>query len=122
MTTADSKETEFLSSVKAKAFLENGLSDVVSAWVLPNGEVIAVTFQVMNATQPDPLKQDSQYQINSNFYLRHVDQAPVYVPIFVTKFPYTYILSNCFLWSIQFIYLQTRYSILYSKVGKRKGG
>ncbi|CAH4033486.1 ER membrane protein complex subunit 10 [Pieris brassicae] len=77
VTTADSKETEFLSSVKAKAFLENGLSDVISAWVLPNGEVIAVTFQVMNASQPNQLKQNSEYQINSNFYLRHVDQAPV---------------------------------------------
>ncbi|XP_045492132.1 ER membrane protein complex subunit 10 [Colias croceus] len=76
VTTADSKETEFLSSVKAKAFLENGLSDVISAWVLPSGEVIAVTFQVTNSSQSHGLHR-SDYDIHSDFYLRHVDQAPV---------------------------------------------
>lgn len=72
----NSKGTEFLSSVKAAAFLANGLSDVINAWVLPNGAVIAVSFQVTNSTQP-LLKGSSSYKINSNFYLRYVEQAPV---------------------------------------------
>ncbi|CAK1551742.1 unnamed protein product [Leptosia nina] len=77
VSTAEGKEIEFLSSVKAKGLLENGLSDIISAWVLPSGEVIAVTFQVMNSTQTNALNLDSEYPINSDFYLRHVDQAPV---------------------------------------------
>lgn len=77
VTSADSKQTEFLSSVKAKAFLENGLSDVINAWVLPNGAVIAVSFQVTNSSQPLIPIGNNGYRINSNFYLRYVDQAPV---------------------------------------------
>ncbi|KAI8440170.1 hypothetical protein MSG28_001561 [Choristoneura fumiferana] len=76
VTSADNKETEFLSSVKAQAFLENGLSDVINAWILPNGAVIAVNFQVSNGSQP-MLGNKNEYKINSNFYLRHIDQAPV---------------------------------------------
>ncbi|XP_023949333.2 ER membrane protein complex subunit 10 [Bicyclus anynana] len=78
VTSADSKETEFLSSVKAKLFLENRLSDVISSWILPNGEVIAVTFQVNNLSQNQSLQyHKGEYPINSNFYVRHVDLAPV---------------------------------------------
>lgn len=77
VTSADnSKGTEFFSSVKADAFLENGLSDVINAWVLPNGAVIAVSFQVTNSSQP-LLKGASSHKINSNFFLRYVEQAPV---------------------------------------------
>ncbi|KAJ8724972.1 hypothetical protein PYW07_015930 [Mythimna separata] len=76
VTSADnSKGTEFYSSVKAKAFLDNGLSDVINAWVLPNGAVIAVSFQVTNSSQPLPNRASNK--INSNFYLRYVEQAPV---------------------------------------------
>ncbi|XP_028037582.1 ER membrane protein complex subunit 10 [Bombyx mandarina] len=72
----NSKGTEYLSSVKAQAFLENGLSDVINAWILPNGAVIAVNFQVANSTQP--LKQaTNEYKLNSKFYLRYIEQAPV---------------------------------------------
>lgn len=78
VTSADNKETEFLSSVKAQAFLENGLSDVINAWILPNGAVIAVNFQVGNGSQP-VLGNKNEFKIKSNFYLRHIDQAPVYV-------------------------------------------
>ncbi|PZC81986.1 hypothetical protein B5X24_HaOG211542 [Helicoverpa armigera] len=72
----NSHGTEFFSSVKAGAFLANGLSDVINAWVLPNGAVIAVSFQVTNSSQPLP-REGSNYRINSNFYLRYVEQAPV---------------------------------------------
>lgn len=77
VTSADnSKGTEFLSSVKASTFLANGLTDVISAWVLPNGAVTAVNFQVTNSS--DPLQKSNQgYRINSNFFLRYVEQAPV---------------------------------------------
>ncbi|XP_049865038.1 ER membrane protein complex subunit 10 [Pectinophora gossypiella] len=76
VTSADIKEAEFLSSMKAQAFLDNGLSDMINAWVLPNGAVIAVSFQVTNKSQP--LVQDKEgYSINSNFFLRYVEQAPV---------------------------------------------
>lgn len=79
VTSADnSKGTEFLSSVKARSFLDSGLSDVINAWVLPSGAVIAVNFQVMNSTQEDS-HEESGYKITSNFYLRYIDQAPVYV-------------------------------------------
>lgn len=80
VTSADSKESEFLSSVKAKTFLDNGLSDVINAWVLPNGAVIAVSFQVNNSSQPRlPRSVGDEYKITSNFYLRQVEQAAVYV-------------------------------------------
>uniref|UniRef100_A0A2H1VLM8 ER membrane protein complex subunit 10 n=1 Tax=Spodoptera frugiperda TaxID=7108 RepID=A0A2H1VLM8_SPOFR len=72
----NSKGTEFFSSVKARAFLGNGLSDVINAWVLPNGAVTAVSFQVTNASQPLSLESGTQ-KINSNFFLRYVEQAPV---------------------------------------------
>ncbi|KOB75950.1 Uncharacterized protein OBRU01_06549, partial [Operophtera brumata] len=39
--------SEFLSSVKARSFLESGLSDLINAWILPTGAVIAVNFQWM---------------------------------------------------------------------------
>ncbi|OWR42639.1 hypothetical protein KGM_211848 [Danaus plexippus plexippus] len=78
VTTSDSKEVEFLSSVKAKYFLGSGLSDVINAWVLPNGEVMAVTFQVTNTSNGNVLEAtDAEYEINSKFYVNHVDQAPV---------------------------------------------
>ncbi|XP_034825701.1 ER membrane protein complex subunit 10 [Maniola hyperantus] len=78
VTSADNKELEFQSSVKAKLFLENRLSDVISAWILPNGDVIAVTFQVNNSPQNHTLQYDKpEYPLHSNFYVRHVDQAPV---------------------------------------------
>ncbi|XP_053600195.1 ER membrane protein complex subunit 10 [Plodia interpunctella] len=77
VTSAENRETEFLSSVKARAFLESGLSDVINAWVLPNGAVIVVSFQVANSSRPLKYESDKGYSINSNFYLRHVDQAPV---------------------------------------------
>ncbi|CAH2268155.1 jg8162 [Pararge aegeria aegeria] len=79
VTSADSKETEFLSSVKAKLFLENRLSDVISAWILPNGDVIAITFQVNSySSHNHSLQYDqAEYPLHSNFYIRHVDQAPV---------------------------------------------
>ncbi|CAG4964838.1 unnamed protein product [Parnassius apollo] len=78
VTAADSKESEFLSSVKAKAFMDNGLSDVVNAWVLPNGAVIAVSFQVNNSSQSRfPRSVNNDYKITSNFYLRHVEPAAV---------------------------------------------
>ncbi|XP_063379827.1 ER membrane protein complex subunit 10 [Cydia fagiglandana] len=77
VTSADNKETEFLSSVKAQAFLDNGLSDVINAWILPNGAVIAVNFQVANGTQPIVQGSQNEYKLKSNFYLRHIDQAPV---------------------------------------------
>lgn len=74
----NSKGTEFLSSVKARSFLDNGLSDVINAWVLPNGAVIAVNFQVTNSSQPLKKKEgDNGFRINSSFYLRYVEQAPV---------------------------------------------
>lgn len=75
-TTADNKETEFLSSVKAQAFLESGLSDVINAWILPNGAVMAVSFQVNNSSQY-MTEGRNNYDIHSNFYLRYVEQAPV---------------------------------------------
>ncbi|KAL0839508.1 hypothetical protein ABMA28_016213 [Loxostege sticticalis] len=74
-TSADNKETEFLSSVKAQDFL-NGLSDVISAWVLPSGAVMAINFQVDNSSQALVLGSNN-YKIHSNFYLRYVEQAPV---------------------------------------------
>ncbi|XP_041972830.1 ER membrane protein complex subunit 10-like [Aricia agestis] len=77
VTSADTKETEFFSSVKAAAFLESGLSDLISVWVLPCGEVIAVNFQVANSSKTDTQYRSPTYDINSKFYLRQVDQAPV---------------------------------------------
>ncbi|CAH2063353.1 unnamed protein product, partial [Iphiclides podalirius] len=78
VTTADTKESEFLSSVKAKTFLDNGLSDVINAWVLPNGAVIAVSFQVNNSSQTRlPRNVGSVNKITSNFYLRQVEPAAV---------------------------------------------
>ncbi|KAF9411807.1 hypothetical protein HW555_009504 [Spodoptera exigua] len=56
----NSKGTEFFSSVKARAFLGNGLS-----------EFFSVSFQVTNASQPLSLESGTQ-KINSNFYLRYV--------------------------------------------------
>ncbi|KAM3968154.1 ER membrane protein complex subunit 10 [Aphomia sociella] len=76
VTSADNKGTEFLSSVKARSFLENGLSDVINAWMLPNGAVTAVGFQVANSSQPFHDSKDG-YMVNSKFYLRHVEIAPV---------------------------------------------
>ncbi|RVE43108.1 hypothetical protein evm_012249 [Chilo suppressalis] len=70
----DNKEMEFLSSLKAKAFLDSGLSDVINVWVLPNGAVMAVNFQVDNSSQALSL---SNNKIHSKFYLRYVEQAPV---------------------------------------------
>ncbi|XP_030037489.2 ER membrane protein complex subunit 10 isoform X2 [Manduca sexta] len=76
VSSADNKGTEFLSSVKAKTFLDNGLTDAINAWMLPTGAVIAINFQVTNSSQS--LQQDKDgYIINSKFYLRYVDQAPV---------------------------------------------
>lgn len=75
-TSADNKETEFLSSVKAQDFLNSGLSDVISAWVLPSGAVMAINFQVDNSSQALVLGSNN-YKIHSNFYLRYVEQAPV---------------------------------------------
>ncbi|XP_028177340.1 ER membrane protein complex subunit 10 [Ostrinia nubilalis] len=75
-TSADNKDTEFLSSVKAQAILDSGLSDVINAWVLPNGAIMAVSFQVDNASQP-LVYGSNNYKIHSNFYLRYVEQAPV---------------------------------------------
>ncbi|KAJ0179292.1 hypothetical protein K1T71_005004 [Dendrolimus kikuchii] len=72
----NNKGTEFLSSMKAQAFLENGLSDVINAWVLPSGGVIAVSFQTTNNTQSIH-HNGKAFKIYSNFYLRHIDQAPV---------------------------------------------
>ncbi|CAB3224954.1 unnamed protein product [Arctia plantaginis] len=72
----NSKGTEFLSSVKAGSFLANDFSDVINAWVLPNGAVIAVSFQVNNSSQLLQ-KQSNGHKINSSFYLRYVEQAPV---------------------------------------------
>lgn len=77
VTSADnSKGTEFLSSVKSASFLDNGLQDVINAWVLPNGAVTAVSFQVTNTSQPLH-KISNGYKIHSSFYLRYVEQAPV---------------------------------------------
>ncbi|XP_068627896.1 ER membrane protein complex subunit 10 [Battus philenor] len=78
VTAADSKEVEFFSSVKAKAFLDNGLADVINAWVLPNGAVIAVSFQVNNSSESQlPLNINKEHKVTSNFYLRQVEQATV---------------------------------------------
>lgn len=77
VTSADNKEFEFLSSVKAQAFLDNGLSDIINAWVLPNGALTAVSFQVANSSESLAYHSDSQYPINSIFYLRQIEQAPV---------------------------------------------
>ncbi|XP_013185636.2 ER membrane protein complex subunit 10 [Amyelois transitella] len=77
VTSAENKETEFLSSVKARAFLESGLSDVINAWVLPNGAVTVVSFQVANISRTLQYETNERYAVNSNFYLRYVDQAPV---------------------------------------------
>ncbi|CAH0628940.1 unnamed protein product [Chrysodeixis includens] len=77
VTTADNSEgTEFFSSVKADAFIEKGLADIINVWVLPNGAVIAVSFQVTNTTQP--LNKDAKsHQVYSNFFLRYVELAPI---------------------------------------------
>ncbi|XP_026765078.2 ER membrane protein complex subunit 10 [Galleria mellonella] len=76
VTSADNKGTELLSSVKARSFLENGLSDVINAWMLPNGAVTAVNFQVTNSSKALQHNKDG-YLINSKFFLRYVEQAPV---------------------------------------------
>ncbi|KAJ2950688.1 hypothetical protein O0L34_g8948 [Tuta absoluta] len=76
VSSADIKDIEFLSSMKAQAFLDNGLSDVVSAWVLPNGAVAAVSFQATNGSQA-LTETPKGYEANSKFFLRYVDQAPV---------------------------------------------
>lgn len=70
------KGTEFISSMKAQAFLENSLSDVINTWVLPNGAVVAVNFQTTNNTQSRYSKENG-YKVNTNFYLRHVELAPI---------------------------------------------
>ncbi|KAG7305425.1 hypothetical protein JYU34_009496 [Plutella xylostella] len=76
VTSPDNNDSEFLSSVKAKTFLENGLNDVISVWVLPSGTVMSVSFQATNTSKP--LKQkNEQYHITSKFYLHHVEQAPI---------------------------------------------
>lgn len=78
VTSADSKEIELFSSVKAQLFLNTGLSDIINAWVLPNGEVIAVSFQVANSSFVQSLDyENNEYEVNSKFFVRHVDQAPV---------------------------------------------
>ncbi|XP_072941922.1 ER membrane protein complex subunit 10 [Epargyreus clarus] len=74
VTTGDKEEAEFLSSVKAQAFLESGLMDIINVWMLPNGEVIAVNIQVANSSEP---KTTSHGYIHSNVYIHHIDQAPV---------------------------------------------
>ncbi|CAG9791929.1 unnamed protein product [Diatraea saccharalis] len=74
-TSPDNKETEFLSSMKAQSFLDSGLSDVIDAWLLPNGDVMAVSFQVHNSSQA--LSFGNNNKIHSKFYLRYVEQAPV---------------------------------------------
>lgn len=90
----NTKGSEFLSSMKAQAFLENGLCDVINAWVLPNGGVIAVSFQTTNNTQSVNTA-DKTYKLYSNFYLRHIDQAPVYV--YQSMYKFTMLLNNfCF--------------------------
>ncbi|XP_075972831.1 ER membrane protein complex subunit 10 [Anticarsia gemmatalis] len=77
VTSADNtRGTDFLSSVKAGSFIANGLTDVINAWVLPNGAVTAVSFQVTNSSQPMQ-KGSNGFKINSSFYLRYVEQAPV---------------------------------------------
>lgn len=76
VTSAENKELSFLSSVKAQAFLDNSLTDIINAWVLPNGAIAAVSFQVANFSEPLDRKAE-EYSINSEFYLRQVDQAPV---------------------------------------------
>ncbi|CAH0717225.1 unnamed protein product, partial [Brenthis ino] len=78
VTSADSKEIELFSSVKAQLFLDTGLSDIINAWVLPNGEVMAVSFQVANLSFVQSLDYErNEYEVNSKFFVRHVDQAPV---------------------------------------------
>lgn len=72
----NTKGSEFLSSVKAKSFLDSGLADLINAWILPTGSVMAVNFQVANVSQP-LTKKANGYYIDSNFYLRYVDQAAV---------------------------------------------
>lgn len=62
--------------MKARSFLDSGLSDSINAWILPTGEVISVNLQVTNASQQLSEKATG-YKINSSFYLRYVDQAPV---------------------------------------------
>lgn len=70
----DSKGSEFLSSVKAQSFLDCGLSDMINVWVLPNGAVVAVNFQVTNTSQQFHQKSG---KIHTSFYLQQFDQAPV---------------------------------------------
>ncbi|XP_059060135.1 ER membrane protein complex subunit 10 [Achroia grisella] len=76
VTSADNQGTELISSVKARSFLENGLSDVINAWMLPNGAITAVNFQATNSSKPLQASKDG-YLVNSKFYLRHVELAPV---------------------------------------------
>lgn len=80
VTSADSNEIEIFSSVKAQLFLDNGLSDVINAWVLPNGEVIAVNFQVANSSLHNNdlnYERNDEYALNTKFFIHHVEQAPV---------------------------------------------
>lgn len=78
VSTAESKDVEIVTFIKAKSFLENGLSDIIRAWVLPNGEVIALSLQTGNTSQPKPIEYKStDNKLNSSFYIRHVDQAPL---------------------------------------------
>ncbi|XP_026491720.2 ER membrane protein complex subunit 10 isoform X2 [Vanessa tameamea] len=78
VSTAESKDVEIISFVRAKRFLESGLSDIIRAWVLPNGEVIALSLQVANTSQPKNIEyKSSEYKLNSTFYIRHVDPAPL---------------------------------------------
>ncbi|XP_045459670.1 ER membrane protein complex subunit 10 [Melitaea cinxia] len=78
VSTAESKDVEIVTFIKAKSFLENGLSDIIRAWVLPNGEVIALSLQAGNTSQTKPIEYKStDNKLNSSFYIRHVDQAPL---------------------------------------------
>ncbi|XP_046978558.1 ER membrane protein complex subunit 10 isoform X1 [Vanessa cardui] len=78
VSTAESKDVEIFSFVRAKRFLESGLSDIIRAWVLPNGEVIALSLQVANTSElKDVEYRSSEYKLNSTFYIRHVDPAPL---------------------------------------------
>ncbi|GBP59535.1 General transcription factor II-I repeat domain-containing protein 2 [Eumeta japonica] len=77
VTSSDVKDMEFISSIKAQAYLDNGLSDVINTWVNHNGAVAAINFQVANSTSAYDYESHPEYRLNSNFFLRHVEQAPV---------------------------------------------
>ncbi|CAH2091905.1 unnamed protein product [Euphydryas editha] len=78
VSTAETKDVEIFTFIKAKSFLENGLSDIIRAWVLPNGEVIALSLQAANSSQSKSMEyKNAENKLNSSFYIRHVDQAPL---------------------------------------------